>query len=160
MGRRKSVLQMRQFSSSVGCQQRVSKRPKTHAFALQFVFFSALCIRSLFQCATCQECRTPQPTHCHAIIQGCSLLSTSGVTSPISGTRRAPTAGVQQGAPLDLAELDQAFQGYLAMCIVSSTRAAYRSAVRRYMNFCIRLSFINPFPLTEGYGGSFQWAGI
>ena len=50
---------------------------------------------------------------------------------------------------MDLSELDQAVQRYLGNCVAPSTCAAYRSAMRRYHNFCDRFKIQNPFPLTE-----------
>ena len=50
---------------------------------------------------------------------------------------------------MDLSELDQAVQRYLGNCVAPSTRAAYRFAMRRCHNFCVRFKIQNPFPLTE-----------
>ena len=77
------------------------------------------------------------------------LFKSTGVPSTIHHPASAAGTDIQQSTTLDLAELDSTVEHFLGSCIAPSTRAAYRSAQRRYLAFCVRYGIQTPYPLQE-----------
>ena len=80
----------------------------------------------------------------------CLLLPhPTGITSSGHHPTGAARPGVQQGTALDISELDAAVERFLGSGIAPSTRSMYKSAQRRYSNFCIKYGIQDPYPLRE-----------
>ena len=78
----------------------------------------------------------------------CLLLPhPTGITSSGHHPTGATRPGVQQGTSLDISKLHAAVERFLGIGIAPSIRSMYKSAKRRYSNFCIKYEIQDPYPL-------------
>ena len=77
------------------------------------------------------------------------LSQPTGIPYSSNYPPRAPGASVQPQPALDITQLDVVVEGFLGDCITPATRAAYKSAQRRYGAFCVKYGVASPYPLQE-----------
>ena len=102
-------------------------------------------------------CGSPSPGHkehgsrcpIQEQVTAISIIAPTGL--PHSNDNPQLTAGPALQSPhqRQLSDLDITVEQYLAGGITLSTRAAYTSALRRYLNFCHKFGLEHPFPLSE-----------
>lgn len=95
--------------------------------------------------------RTERVSRCSVPQQNANLFLSqpTGLANTINNSPRTPRTGSQSEPTLDITSLDIAVGGFLDKGIAASTRTAYRSAQRRYAEFCTRYGVTHPYPLTE-----------
>ena len=83
---------------------------------------------------------------CHEIIL---CPQSSGLPSPSSNCIGASGTDPHPIPQMDISHLDGIVQYFIGCSIASSTRAAYKSAQRRYHAFCTLFGVEQPYPLRE-----------
>ena len=89
------------------------------------------------------------------------FFSLNPQASPVSShcTPRTTVTGVQHSATVDIAELGASVELFLHNCIAPTTRAAYRSAQRRYERFCDKYG-VSPLYIPTTGGNIMQLCSV
>ena len=149
LGRQARSMSVRQLGCGCGSKQRGSQRSNTVPPVKDTGARGSSARRTNHGSAPPR--RTERVSRCSVPQQNANLFLSqpTGLANTINNSPRTPRTGSQSEPTLDITSLDIAVGGFLDKGIAASTRTAYRSAQRRYAEFCTRYGVTHPYPLTE-----------